>query len=119
MTLKQHKYSIKTLLSTALLSTLMFSANVQAAWYTVKITTLTPRSATGEVFVKFVPGTGEDRFSGTARCLIADDVGANRVLSVILTAVSLDTDVVLDLPEVPTNTPQVVNGIGMTAPSAQ
>ena len=46
----------------------MVTTNSFAAdFYTAKITQVIPRAASGDVFVQFVPGTGETRFTALSQ----------------------------------------------------
>ena len=52
-------------------------------WYTVKVTQIVLRSASGDVFVQFNPGASEARFTQTARgVLLGGDAGTNKVMTV-------------------------------------
>ena len=97
----------------------ILTANTFAAdFYTAKITQVVPRAASGDVFVQFVPGTGETRFTGLARgVLVGTDTGTNKIMAVLLTAITLNADVTLLLDVVPSfATPQVIQSAGLKAP---
>ena len=97
----------------------MVSTNSLAAdFYTAKITQVVPRAASGDVFVQFVPGTGETRFTGLARgVLLGTDTGTNKIMAVLLTAITLNADVTLLVDVVPSfATPQVIQSAGLKAP---
>ena len=97
----------------------MVTTNSFAAdFYTAKITQVVPRAASGDVFVQFVPGTGETRFTGLARgVLLGTDTGTNKIMAVLLTAITLNTDVTLLVDVVPSfATPQVILSAGLKAP---
>lgn len=99
----------------------MFSAGNSFAaptWYTVKVTQIVPRSASGDVFVQFNPGTVETRFTQTARgVLLGGDTGTNKVMAVLLTAITLNAEITILLDNVPSFANiQVIQSTGLVAP---
>ena len=85
------------------LLTLALIPNVQADKYRVQIKMVTPQSDTGDVVILFKPGKNEDGFSGKAKAmLIGTDLGTNKSLAVILTAVSMEKDVIIEVETMPT-----------------
>ena len=105
---------IKSVVVLAILMLVLAAGNASAAWYRVVITNVIPRPA-GEVDIKFTPGTGETRFTG--KCVaqvIETDVGAKSMLATILTAVSINKEVTVNLVNVPSPTAnQSVEGVGL------
>jgi len=87
-------------------------------WFKVKITQIVPRSSSGDVFVQFVPGATETRFTGTARgVLLGSDTGTNKVMAVFLTAITLDAELTLLFDNVPSfSNIQVIQSSGLIAP---
>ena len=114
--------TMTTKLVVKVLSTIAFSifltSNSFAGWYTVKITQVVPRADTGDVFVQMAPGAGEKRFTDIARGIIqGSDAGANKIMAVLLTSVSLDTEVTVDMDNTPAwNPAQIINSVGLKAP---
>ena len=97
----------------------MVTTNSFAAdFYTAKITQVVPRAASGDVFVQFVPGTGETRFTALSRgILVGTDTGTNKIMAVLLTAITLNTDVTLLMDNVPSfASAQVIQSAGLKAP---
>ena len=97
----------------------ILTANSFAAdFYTVKITQVVPRAASGDVFVQFGPGTGETRFTALSRgILLGTDTGTNKLMAVLLTAITIDADVTVLLDNVPSfASPQVIQSAGLKAP---
>ncbi len=92
---------------------LMMAVSAHAGWYACKITNITPKS-NGSVAVKFNPGTGVTNFVGQGRATINPiDNGAKNMLATLLTAVSLNREVTLDLTTVPTQTYQDIYGVSL------
>ena len=87
-------------------------------WYTVKVTQIVPRSASGDVFVQFKPGASETRFTQTARgVLLGGDTGTNKVMAVLLTAITLNAEITILLDNVPSFANiQVIQSTGLVAP---
>jgi hypothetical protein len=83
---------------------LAFAPNAQAEFYKIVIKKITPQSVSGDVIIQFKPGRKEDGFSGKAKAkLLGTALGTNRSLAVLLAAVSLGTEAVIELPAVPSN----------------
>ena len=97
---------------------LLGAMNSYAAFYQVKIAQIVPRSASGDVFVQFDPGATETRFTERARgVLLGTDAGTNKVMAVLLTAVTLGAEVTILVDNVPTFTDiQVIQSAGLVAP---
>ncbi len=97
---------------------LMLTANSLAANFTVKIAAVVPRAANGDVVVQFDPGTGETRFTERSRgLLLGDDIGTNKVMAVLLTAITLNSEVTILMDNAPTFKPvQVIQSAGLVAP---
>lgn len=97
-----------------IMALVMFASNAYATWYRVSITNVIPRPA-GNVDLKFVPGEGIDSFSGKCVAHIDEtDAGANQMLATILTAVSLNKELTINLefyPSVSANQP--ILGVGL------
>ena len=78
------------------------STNALAESYRVKIKKIGPDSATGDVIIQVRPGSNEDAFTGKALVKLADnDLGTNRAMATLLTAVSLNAEVIIDVPNPP------------------
>ena len=90
---------------------------VQAGWYDCKIVYVNPR-ANGTVMIQFDPGTNEDAFVEKSRAYVKpSDIGANKLLATILTAVSLGQEVAIEVDTVPSwAVPQAILAVGMVAP---
>ena len=109
--------STKKLLACLVALFVMASAvNASAAWYTVKIKQIVPRAASGDSYVQLLPGATETAFTGVARGIIqGTDTGANKMVAVFLTAVSLGNEVTVEMANVPSwDTPQVISSTGLT-----
>jgi len=86
-------------------------------WYDAKILKVTPRAETGDVFVQFFPGANEKDFTGRAKAVIlGPDAGANKIMAVLLTAISLNSEVSLQMANPPSLTEQVITSAGLVAP---
>jgi hypothetical protein len=94
------------------------TSNSFAGWYSVKVVQVVPRADTGDVFVQVSPGANETNFTGVARGIIqGSDSGANKIMAVLLTAVSLDSEVTVEMASTPAWTPaQIITGSGLKAP---
>ena len=114
------KNSLLTVLAIGLVFSFCFSftGNAMAAdWYTCEVVQVVPWSD-GDTRVQLAPGTGETRFSGTARVNVSgSDAGANRMIAVILTAISLPSEITVLCEGAPSWTPvKDITGVGLVAP---
>ena len=84
----------------------------------MKVAVINPRSASGDVFVQFDPGVSETRFTKRARgVLLGSDTGTNKVMAVLLTAITLNAEITILLDTVPTfANVQVIQSAGLVAP---
>jgi len=96
----------------------MLPANVLADKYRARITKITPESATGDVIIQVKPGKNEDAFTGKARVmLVGTDPGTNRALATLLTAVSLNAEVIVEVANPPSSDDiQVITSVGLISP---
>jgi len=96
----------------------VITATAVAGNYRVKIKKIGPESASGDVIIKIKPGTNEKDFAGTAKVmLLGDDPGTNRAMATLLTAVTLGTDVIIDVPDPPSSGDmQVITSLRIIAP---
>ena len=105
---------------TAVLAVLGFalSTNALAETYRVKIKRIGPESTTGDVFIQVKPGKNEDAFTDKARVMLAGtDPGTNRATATLLTAVSLQAEVFIDVPNPPSfDDIQVITSVSMIVP---
>ena len=86
------------------LLTLALIPAAYAESYKVIIKRITQESDTGDVVLLFKPGAKEDGFSGKAKgVLLGTDLGTNKSLAVILTAVSMEKEVIIEVETMPTN----------------
>ena len=110
------QYAAKALGVVAL--SIFMTSNSFATWYTVKISQVVPRSTSGDIYVQMTPGAGETSFTGLARgIIVGSDPGAKELMAVLLTAISLQTEVTVDMDTTPSwDTPQVINSTGLKAP---
>lgn len=94
------------------------STNVLADNYRVQVKRVASDSASGDVVLRIKPGTNENDFTGTARVmLLGSDPGINRSMATLLTAISLGTDILIDVVNPPSlNDIQVINSISLIAP---
>jgi len=105
-----------------ILSLLLFgiaiTANALADNYRVKIKKIGPDSETGDITIQVAPGKNEKKFTGKARVmLIGTDPGTNRAFATLLTAVSLNTEVLINVANPPTNYDiQVITNTTLIAP---
>jgi len=102
---------------------LFLTANAHAGWYWVKVKNVAPASVSGDTFVQVLPGkkpngSNETAFTGAARGIISNsDKGANKVLAVLLTAISANANVLIQMTNPPAWTPaQVIQNAGIEAP---
>jgi len=104
-------------LGLALLST-AFSTNVLAQNYRMKVKKVRVESASGDVILQVKPGNKEKNFSGKARVmLIGTDPGTNRAMATILTAVSLQAEITVDVANPPSYVDiQVISSTSLVAP---
>ncbi len=89
-----------------------------AGWYNAKIKSITPRTATGDVFVQLISADTPPLWTGPARGVImGSEEGAKTILATMLTAFSLDYVVAVQMDNTPewTNA-QVIDSCGVTAP---
>ena len=105
-------------LSGIALIVLALTSNAYAEFYDVKIKKIASKSDTGDVVIQIKPGKEEDRFSGKARAmLLGTDPGTNKSLAVLLTAVSLGTEITIEVNDTPTfDIIQVITSTGLVAP---
>ena len=99
---------------------LALASNANAAdWYSVKVTQVVPRTDSGDVVVQFVPGANETRFTELSRGIIfGSDAGTNKIMAVLLTSITLDSEVTVQMDNVPSYTPaQAILGSGLKAAS--
>ena len=110
------KYLIKALSILAICTAM--TSNSFAGWYSVKVVQVVPRADTGDVFVQISPGAGETSFTGVARGIIqGSDSGANKIMAVLLTAVSLGSEVTVEMASTPAwNPAQIITSSGLKAP---
>ena len=108
---------VATALGLALLA-FALTTNALADSYRVKIKRIGPESASGDVIIRIKPGTNEHDFTGTANVmLLGSDPGTNRAMATLLTAVTLGTEVFIDVVNPPSfNDVQVINSLSMIAP---
>lgn len=111
-----NKYVMKTLGVLAL--SMLVVSNSLAGWYSVKVVQVVPRADSGDVFVQLAPGAKETSFTGIARGIIqGSDAGANKIMAVLLTAVSLDTEVTVEMAATPAWDPaQIITSSGLKSP---
>jgi len=102
---------------------LLLTTNAHAGWYWVKVKNVAPAAVSGDTFVQFTPGIKpngltETAFTGAARGIVSNsDAGANKVLAVLLTAISADANVLIQMTNPPAWTPsQVILNAGIEAP---
>lgn len=91
-----------------------FIPAAHAEFYKVRIKKITPQSDTGDVIIQFKPGSTEDKFTGKATAtLLHADEGSNKSLAVLLAAVSLGSEAILELDNVPSDVDQAILSTGM------
>lgn len=91
------------------------ASNVYASSYNVEVKKITAISDTGDVVVLFKPGEKEDGFKGKAKgMLLGTDLGSNKALSVVLSAISLDKEIIIQVESPPTiDFIQVITSTGL------
>lgn len=95
----------------AILAFLVPAAN--ATWYKCIVAQIVPREG-GNVYVQFLPGTDEDRFTERSRGTISSDApGGNKMLATLLTAISLGYEVTILMDNTPSWTSQPIKGVGL------
>jgi len=104
-------------LGMALLASAMCT-NALADNYSVKVKKVRSDVTTGDIVIQVKPGTSEKNFTGKARVMLSsNDLGTNRALATLLTAVSLNTDVIVDVPNPPSyGDIQAISSLSMVAP---
>ena len=100
------------------LLSLLLSTDAYAEFYDVKIKKIAPKAVTGDVIIQFKPGAKENGFSEKSRGMLAgDDPGTNRGLGVILTAISLGTEVTIQMENPPSfDVIQVITSTSISTP---
>jgi hypothetical protein len=100
------------------LSAGLHSYSVLAGNYRVIVKRITPDTTTGDVIVRVKPGKNENDFSGTAKVMLAgNDLGTDRAVAIMLTAVSLGAEVIIDVPNPPSSDNiQTINSVGLITP---
>ena len=101
-----------------LLSAGLYSYSVLAENYRAVVKRITPDTSTGDVIVRIKPGKNESDFSGTAKVMLAgNDLGTDRAVAILLTAVSLGAEVLIDVPNPPSiDNTQTINSVGLITP---
>ena len=96
----------------------VLATNALADKYRARITKITPESATGDVIIQVKPGKNEDAFTGKARVmLVGTDPGTNRALATLLSAVSLNAEVIVEVANPPSSVDiQVITSVGLISP---
>jgi hypothetical protein len=86
------------------LMTLALIPGAYADSYKVIIKKITQASDTGDVVLLIKPGEKEDGFSGKAKgVLLGTDLGTNKALAVVLTATSMEKEVIIEVETMPTS----------------
>jgi len=111
---------IRPLARAAVLALLGFalSTNVLADNYRVIIKKISTESATGDIIVRIKPGKNEKDFTGSADVmLVGSDIGASRALATLLTAVSVGSEIIIDVPNPPSlENIQAIISLSLIAP---
>ena len=114
--MKSQKLFKKVLVCGMFLFSLFFfmTSYANAAWFKCRITQITTR-ANGDSVVIFSPGTGEINFTENPRGMVYNaDEGDDKILAMILTAISFGYEVNIEMASTPTFTPaQDITAIGM------
>jgi len=94
--------------------TLALIPGAYADTYKVIIKKITQKSDSGDVVLLFNPGE-KNGFSSKAKgVLLGTDLGTNKSLAVILTAVSMDKEVIIGMDAMPSNyVTQTITSVGM------
>ena len=94
------------------------ATNVLAENYRVKIKKISPETDSGNVIIQVKPGNNEDGFAGKANVmLVGTDPGTNRALAALLTAVSLNAEVIIDVANPPSiDDIQITTKVTLIAP---
>ncbi len=107
------KRKLKFILLSMVISLLTVS-NSFADWYSCDVSTLTTRG-TGIVVVTFMPGENETRFSTLAKAEISPvNQGAKMMYATLLTAASLNKEVILSLDNIPSEISQEIGAVRLT-----
>ena len=94
----------------------VLATNALADKYRVQIYRIGPESATGDIIIRVKPGKSEDSFIGKALVmLVGTDPGTNRALATLLTAVSLKTEVIIEVSNPPSSDIQVITSLSLVA----
>jgi hypothetical protein len=117
MKTKDRKRGLLKVLLTGILFSLL-SSTASAAWYTVKVFQVVPRSDSGDVFVQLLPGAAETRFTEKSRgILLGASAGTNKIMAIMLTSIALNTEITVEMANVPAwNPAQVITAAGIVAP---
>ena len=96
----------------------VLSTNALADKYRVKVQRVSSDTATGDIIIRVVPGTNENDFSGKALVmLLGNDPGTNRAMATLLTAVSMNAEIVIDVLNPPSfGDIQVIANMTLIAP---
>jgi len=112
--------SIRFFLLTLCLSVsgMLVSSPAMADKFRVKIRKIESDMASGDVMVQIKPASGESGFTGKVQVLLpGSDIGINRALATLLTAVSLGAEVVIKVPFPPSaDVIQPVTGLSVVVP---
>lgn len=96
-------YSIFTITIFLVLLNISFATNAFAGTYRVKIIRVSTDAASGDVIIQIKPGKNETDFTGKARAmLVGSDPGTDRAMAVLLTAISLNAEMLIVVTNPPT-----------------
>ena len=89
------------------------ATNSYAAMYNCIVIRVAP-NPNGNVALVDAPGASETRFTGEGKATISvNDPGAKNMYATVLTAVSLNKEVGIILPEPPSATNQIMDGVSL------
>ena len=97
------------------LLSLVLCTGVMADSFRVKIKRVTVEAGNGDIIIQVKPGTGEKDFTEKSRVmLVGTDPGTDRAMAALLTAASLNTEVLIDVANPPSfNDIQVVTRLSL------
>lgn len=115
--MKRTIQSILPMAGTILLS-LVLCSGVMADTFRVKVKRVTAEAGNGDIIIQVKPGSGETDFTEKSRVmLVGTDPGTDRAMAVLLTAVSLNTEVLIEVANPPSfNDVQIVTSLSLVPP---
>ena len=101
-----------------ILLSLVLCSGVMADTFRCKVKRVTAEAGNGDIIIQVKPGAGETDFTEKSRVmLVGTDPGTDRAMAALLTAVSLNTDVLIEVANPPSfNDVQIVTSLSLVPP---